>query len=99
MWYYVVLCGTMTMWYYVVLHGTVWYYLLLCGTMWYYFSTMWYYEGPSIESHKHWDGYFKKLRRPGHRPIGTTSSNPVDVGAKWGPRWVRVGSKTSQERR
>ena len=70
MWYYVVLCGTMTMWYYVVLRGTVWYYLLLCGTMWYYFSTMWYYEGPSIESHKHWDGYFKKLRRPGHRPIG-----------------------------
>ena len=56
-------------------------------------------EAQERRSYKHRGAYFKKLRRPGHRSVGTTSTYPIDVGAEWGPRRVRGGSKTSQERR
>ena len=56
-------------------------------------------EAQDGESYKHWAAYFTKLRRSGPRSFGITFSHPIDVGAKWGPRWVRGGSKTKQERR
>ena len=56
-------------------------------------------EAQDGESYKHWAAYFTKLRRSGPRSFGITFSHPIDVGAEWGPRWVRGGSKTRQERR
>ena len=54
-------------------------------------------EAQGSESYKHWDGYSVESWGPRHRPIGTSSSHPIDFEAEWGPRWVQVGCKWSQE--
>ena len=56
-------------------------------------------EAREGRSYKQWGLALKTFRRPRPRPTGAPSTHPSDVGAEWGPRGGRDGSKTRPERR